>query len=166
MAKVIGFKENVDYVDCGAIRVIVTNQEGEIVIVVAPKGNYYKLPGRNLEADEYHRFAVEREAMAATGCKVTMEGVCMAATEEWRDGIHRTSYCYRGRLVQDTRIPERQEDRMMDSLIHEWISVDHAIEEMKASRPTSQSGRFSMERDLYFVETYAGAGSSLVDSHP
>ena len=161
MAKVIGFAENVPYTARQAVRIIVTNQKEEIVIVFAQNGNYYKLPGGCIEGDEDHRVAVEREATRATSCTVTMEGECMASTEEWRDGLHQTSYCYRGRLMKDNGIPESKEDRLIDGLMHEWIALDDALTKMKASHPTSLLGRYIKERDLYFLETFARARDSL-----
>ncbi|MCJ1379513.1 hypothetical protein MMC17_002614 [Xylographa soralifera] len=166
MAKVIGFKENVDYVERREVTIIVMNQKEEIVIVFAQNGNYYKFPGGGVEADEDHQVAVQREMLKAIGCEVTMEGGCMATTEEWRDGLHQISYCYRGRLMKDTGMPELKENQIIDGLKHEWISLDGALENMKTSRPTSQLGRSIKERDLYFVETYAKTQYSLQDSQP
>ncbi|MCJ1394086.1 hypothetical protein MMC18_006964 [Xylographa bjoerkii] len=161
MAKVIGFKKNINYVERRAVRTIVTNEQDEIVLLFTQNGNYCKLPGGGIEADEDHLVAVEREAMEATGCKVMMDGECIATTEEWRKGLRQISYCYRGRLVENTGIPELTEDEVLEGLKHEWISFDGALEKMKASQPTSELGRFIKERDLYFLETYARSmGSS------
>ena len=88
----------------------------------------------------------------------------MATTEEWREGLHQTSHCYRGRLLESTGTSEARQDRIADGLVHEWISVDAALEKMRASRPTSQLGRYSKERDLYFVEAYTRVGDSLLYS--
>ena len=166
MAKVIGFKENVDYIDRRAVRIIVTNQKEEIVIVFAQNGNYYKLPRGGIDDDEDHRVAVEREVIKATSCTVTMEGECMATTEEWMDGLHQTTYCYRGRLIEDTGMPQLGSDRMVDGLMPEWISLDGALDKMKAHQPTSQLGRFVKERDLYLVEAYARAENRLLGPQP
>ena len=162
--KIIGVKaEGIQYVDRHAVRIITKSDKDEIVIIYAKKGNYYKLPGGGVEKGEDHRLAGEREAMEETGCKVTLDQDCFAVTEEWRNDLHQTSYCYAARLVEDTGAIELTEDELVDGLQHEWISIRAAIEKMKASQPTSELGRFIRERDIYFVETYADMnGTSLL----
>jgi 8-oxo-dGTP diphosphatase len=151
--KTIGVKKDIAYVNRLAVRIIVKNERDEIIIIFAEKGNYYKLPGGGIKADEDHRFAGEREAMEETGCKVAIDGDCMAMTEEWRNDLHQISYCYRAHLVEDTGIPELTEDEVVDGLKHEWTSVEAAIEKMKGCQPTSELGEYIKERDLYFVKT-------------
>ncbi|MCJ1289039.1 hypothetical protein MMC34_000571 [Xylographa carneopallida] len=73
MAKEIGFKGNVDYMDRQEVRIIVTNQKQEIVIVLAQNGVYYGLPREAINADEDHQTAAEREATRATSCPVMIE---------------------------------------------------------------------------------------------
>ena len=36
-----------------------------------------------------------------------------------------------------------------------WVSVETALEKMKACEPISESGKFIKEKDLFFVEMYA-----------
>ncbi|CAF9935136.1 hypothetical protein IMSHALPRED_010120 [Imshaugia aleurites] len=161
--RTIGVKaEGIQYVDRHAVRIITKSDKDEIVIIYAKKGNYYKLPGGGVEKGEDHRIAGEREAMEETGCKVALDRDCFAVTEEWRNDLHQTSYCYAARLVEHTGATELTEDELVDGLQHEWISIRAAIEKMKATQPTSELGRFIRERDLSFVETYADRnGASL-----
>jgi 8-oxo-dGTP diphosphatase len=57
-SKVIGTKsEGVKYVDRSAVRVIIESDNSEITIIHVTKGNYYKLPGGGVEADEGHVLA-------------------------------------------------------------------------------------------------------------
>lgn len=160
--RTIGIKtKGIQYVDRHAVRIITKNDNDEIVIIHAKKGNYYKLPGGGVEEGEDHRIAAEREAMEETGCKVTLDTDCFAVTEEWRNDLHQISYCYAARLVEDTGAIELTEDELVDGLQHEWVSIPAAIEKMKASQPTSELGRFIRERDLYFVEKYADTNNVL-----
>lgn len=45
-------------------------------------------------------------------------------------------------------------DEVEDGLEHEWVSVEVAIEKIKACQPKSELGRFIKERNLFFVETF------------
>ena len=156
-SKVIGAKaENVHYIDRQAVRIVATNADAEIILLHAKKDNYYKLPGGGIEKGEDHRLAGVREAKEETGCKVTLDIDCFAMTEEWRGNLHQMSYCYAAHLVEDTGAIELTDDELVDGLQHEWVSVRAAIEKMQASQPASALGRFIKERDLYFVEEYAG----------
>lgn len=155
-SKVIGAKaENIHYIHRQAVRIITTNDEAEIILIHAKKGDYYKLPGGGIEEGEDHRLAGVREAKEETGCKVALARDCFAMTEEFRNDLHQISYCYAAHLVEDTGAIELTDDELVDGLQHEWVSVRAAIAKMKASQPTSALGRFIKERDLYFVEKYA-----------
>jgi len=58
-------------------------------------------------------------------------------------------------LIKDTGVPELTEQEKADGLQHEWISINAALEKMKAIQPTSELGRYIKERDVFFVETFA-----------
>jgi 8-oxo-dGTP diphosphatase len=154
---VIGTKQvNLRYIDRNAVRLIVCNPRQEIIILYASKDGYYKLPCGGVEADEDHRITGEREAMEETGCKTTMDGECIATSEEWRNDLHQISYSYRAKLVEETGKTELMDDELADGLgSHGWMCVEKALEKMRACQPISELGCFIKERDLFFVETYA-----------
>jgi 8-oxo-dGTP diphosphatase len=154
MPKVIGTKKNISYIERQAVRLVISNSKNQIIIH-ARKENYYKLPGGGIEAGEDGRVAGEREAMEETGCKVEIDGDCIATTKEWRNDLHRISYCYRARTIEDIGAPELTEEEVADGLRHEWVEVEEAMEKMKGCEPTSVLGEFIRERDYYFVEVYA-----------
>jgi 8-oxo-dGTP pyrophosphatase MutT (NUDIX family) len=153
-SKVLGTKSDITYTERLAVRIVTKNDKDEIIILHVKKGNYYKLPGGGIEADEDHRIAAQREAMEETGCKVSLEGECMAKVEEWRNDLHQLSYCYRAHLVEDTGAPDLTEEEVVDGLQHEWVSIKIALDKMKAIEPTSELGRYIKERDIFFVETF------------
>ena len=164
-SKVIGAKaENVHYTDRQAVRIVITREKAEIILLHAKKDNYYKLPGGGIEEGEDHHLAGAREAKEETGCKVTLDRDCFAMTEEWRNDLHQISYCYAAHLVEDTGAIELTDDELVDGLQHDWVSVRAAIEKMKASQPTSALGRFIKERDLYFVEKYVDMNGEWLPS--
>jgi len=135
-SKVIGIKSDINYVDRHAVRVITKNDDDGIIIIHVAKGNYYKLPGGGIEADEDHSMAAQREVMEETGCRVRLDGECIANVEEWRNNLHQISYCYVVHLIKDTGVPELTEQEKADGLQHEWISINAALEKMKAIQPT------------------------------
>jgi 8-oxo-dGTP diphosphatase len=156
-SKTIGVqKKDLNYVERLAVRAITKNDKDEIIIIYAKRDNYYKLPGGGIESDEDHKLAVEREAMEETGCSVHVKGDCIAQVEEWRNDLHQFSYCYEASLVKDTGVLELTEDEVGDGLQHEWASISVALEKMKGVQPTSELGRFIKERDVFFVEAFAG----------
>jgi len=149
--KIIGTKQdNIKYVERLAVRAVIKNKKNEIIIIHIAKGNYYKLPGGGIEADEAHLPALEREVMEETGCNVRL-GELVAAVEEWRNDLHQISYCYSGELVEDTGSPELTELEESEGLKHEWASVEEALKKMKDIQPSSELGAFIKERDLYLL---------------
>ena len=153
--RVIGSKNDIPYVERQAVRLVISDGRGDIIIIHAQKENHYKLPGGGIEVDEDHRVAGGREAMEETGCKVEINGSCMATTQEWRNDLRQISYCYRARMLKDTGATELTEEEAADGLRHEWVSVELAMKKMKECQPTSELGEFIRERDHYFVEIYA-----------
>ena len=85
-SKVIGSKQaNVKYTDRHVVRTIVLSADkSKIALILVQKGQYYKIPGGGIELDEDHGLAAEREALEETGCKVKLEGACLATSGSWR----------------------------------------------------------------------------------
>lgn len=156
-SKTIGTKQNIKYEERLAVRVIAKNDRDQILIIHAKKDSYYKLPGGGIEANEDHIIAAKREALEETGCIVVVEGSCIGEVEEWRNDLHQFSYCYVGKLVDDTGVIELTEEEVEDGLKHEWMSIGTALGKMKSAEPTSELGRYIQERDIFFVETFVKA---------
>lgn len=77
-----------------ALRIVALNISGDIAVIYAEKGNYYKLPGDGINKDEDHHSAAQREVEEETGATVSLRGTgCRATTEEFRNDLHQISYC-------------------------------------------------------------------------
>ncbi|KAK4548759.1 hypothetical protein LTR36_008532 [Oleoguttula mirabilis] len=150
--KVIGSKQDREYVERTAVRLIIYNGRGEIVILSVAKGSYLKLPGGGIEGEEDHTVAAEREAMEETGCRVSVGNECIGVCEEWRNDLHQLSYCYRARLIEDTGAVHLTEEELGDGLQHQWCAPEAALSKMRGSTPTTQLGQFIKERDSFFLE--------------
>jgi 8-oxo-dGTP diphosphatase len=145
--------ESVAYVERKAVRLLISNDQNQIILIHVKKGRYYKLPGGGIEHDEDHALAGEREALEETGCKVAA-GEYLDATEEWRNDLHQISYCYIAKLVEDTGVLGLTDLEIGEGLKHQWVDVKEGLELMKGCIPTSELGQFIKERDIYFVEKY------------
>jgi 8-oxo-dGTP diphosphatase len=152
--KVIGTRNpDIHYTDRYAVRIVTLNSSAEIAIIYVKKGNYYKLPGGGVEADEDHLEAAKREVQEETGAVVSLRNdvACFATTEEFRKDLHQISYCYFADALDTTGKPSLTEDELVDGLSHEWMPIQKGIEIMAAVQPTSELGRFIKERDSYLL---------------
>ncbi|KAK5119409.1 hypothetical protein LTR85_007509 [Meristemomyces frigidus] len=86
--KVIGSKQDRNYVERAAVRLIMRNDGGDVVLIWFAKGEYFKLPGGGIESGEEHTVAARCEAMEETGCNISVDNECIAICEEWRNDLH------------------------------------------------------------------------------
>ncbi|ORY09812.1 NUDIX hydrolase domain-like protein [Clohesyomyces aquaticus] len=157
--KVIGEKDTaIVYAERAAVRAILYNRAtNQIALIHVNKGNYFKLPGGGVEADEDHQLAIAREILEETGCTISLEdkGAYFAKSEEWRNDLHQISYCYIAALDKDTGQPELTHLEKAEGLTHQWTGLDDALRAMREVEPTSELGKFIKERDTFFVEMFA-----------
>ena len=126
------------------------NSAGEVALIYAKRDNYYKLPGGGIDPEEDYAVAAQREMQEETGGLIKLRTQqCIATTEEYRNDLHQTSYCYVADLVDGTGKPNLTEDEIQDGLIHQWKSVDEAKDLLAAVEPKSELGRYIKERDSY-----------------
>lgn len=128
------------------------NTSGEIAVIYAKKGNYYKLPGGGIEKDEDHHNAAQREVDEETGAAISLRGSgCIATTEEFRNDLHQISYCYIADVLDTSGNPSLTEEEHIDGLSHRWMPVNEALETMTLAEPTSEIGRYIQEGDVYLL---------------
>jgi 8-oxo-dGTP diphosphatase len=157
-SKVLGEKQaGISYTDRLAVRaILVDDANNHVALIYIARGNYFKLPGGGIEADENHKIAVEREILEETGCKPTLESMRLLATsEEWRNDLHQTSFCYVTSLKEDTGKPQLTDLEASEGLKHDWVAIQDALEKMRNIEPTSDLGDYIKKRDLFFMETFA-----------
>ena len=158
LSKVIGeHQAKVSYTNRLAVRAILLNDaNGQIALIYIAEGNYFKLPGGGIEADEDHKHAVNREILEETGCEVFLDGMQLLATsEEWRNDLHQTSFCYVASLQEDTGQPQLTELEASEGLTYSWVSLPDALESMRNTEPTTELGKYIKQRDLFFMESFA-----------
>ncbi|UKZ77584.1 hypothetical protein TrVFT333_005308 [Trichoderma virens FT-333] len=162
--KIIGIKQpNRNYVDRYAVRVVALNDLGQIALIHAKEGSYFKLPGGGIDSNEDHQAAAAREVQEETGAIVSFVPTdgdatiniptagCIATTEEFRNDLHQISYCYFAKVVNTTGKPNLTEDEIVDGLSHEWVTVEKALDIMSTAEPTSELGCYIQERDTYLL---------------
>jgi ADP-ribose pyrophosphatase YjhB (NUDIX family) len=157
-SKTLGEKQvGVSYTNRLAVRaVLVDDTNDRVALIYIAVGNYFKLPGGGIEAGEDHKIAVERELLEETGCKPTFESMRLLATsEEWRNDLHQTSFCYVTSLKEDTGKTQLTEEEAAEGLKHDWVAVQDAMEKMRNIQPTSELGEYIKKRDLFFMESFA-----------
>ncbi|KAH0840566.1 hypothetical protein FOPE_06049 [Fonsecaea pedrosoi] len=83
-SKVLGEKQvDVSYTNRMAVRAILVNNTNDLIaLIYIAKGNYYKLPGGGVEANEDHKLGVERETLEETGCRPRLDDMRLLATSE------------------------------------------------------------------------------------
>ncbi|UKZ65079.1 uncharacterized protein TrAtP1_006281 [Trichoderma atroviride] len=149
----IGIRQpETQYVDRYAVRIVALSTSGDIAVIYAEQGNYYKLPGGGIEVDEDHHSAAQREVEEETGATVSLRGTgCIATTEEFRDDLHQISYCYIADVLDISGNPSLTEEERIDGLSHRWMPVNKALETMNLAEPTSELGRYIQTRDIYLL---------------
>lgn len=151
--KIIGTRQpDRSYTDRKSTRVVAFKPSGEVAIIYVKVGNYYKLPGGGIEADESPAEAALLEVKEETGAVVALRSTeFFATTEEFRFHQHQTSYCYLADVVDDTGKPCLTEEELSDGFVHQWMTVKQALEAMSAAEPTTEFGCYVKERDSYVL---------------
>ncbi|PNP47267.1 hypothetical protein TGAMA5MH_01082 [Trichoderma gamsii] len=154
--KVIGTRQpDKTYTDRKSTRIVALRSSGEVAIIHVKVGNYYKLPGGGIEANESHSDAALREVKEETGAVVALHGDYFATTEEFRFHLHQMSYCYLADVLDDAGEPCLTDEELADGFTCHWMDTYKAMEMMVAAAPTTEFGCFVKERDTYVLAVAA-----------
>lgn len=136
-----------------AVRIVLFDGNGRVLMVSAPKLGYYKLPGGGIERGESKRHALIRETREEVGATFRITGT-VGTTVEWRNKWHlrQTSYCYTGRIVTkgSTRLTQEERERGFRSI---WFpTIDAAIAAVNRAVTKEYEGTFIKRRELAFLK--------------
>ena len=138
-----------------AVRAVLINDAGNIILLSTHKHGYHKLPGGGIEDNESIKSALARELMEEVGCKaevITELGLIV----EYRDfmNLKQTSYCYLAKQIGDQVESALEEDEIAEGLQETKVdSIDEAIRLMENDKPDNLEGQFMQKRDLHFLKT-------------
>ncbi|KAG9228454.1 hypothetical protein BJ875DRAFT_526721 [Amylocarpus encephaloides] len=127
----------------------------EIAILKDNNGNYFKLPGCDVQEKEPSAVALTREILEETHCKAVIDDEYFAKSEQWKGNVHQVSFCYVAKLVKDTGKANLGKSGLAGRLWCHWLTVEEALELMKRIEPTSKLDSSIKERDSFFVKTFA-----------
>lgn len=136
-----------------AVRAVLLNKKGEVVLLCATKRNYHKLPGGGIDEGEDTLKALERELLEETGCQAKVVGV-LGKILEYRDQwqLFQTSYCYLAQQTGSQQNTALTADEQNDGFEPRWApSIDAAIALLQSDTPNNYDGKFIQQRDLRFL---------------
>lgn len=122
--------ENVDYkARYGVYAVIPDERKERIVLVQAPNGAWF-LPGGEIEKDEDHIQALDRELMEELGFTATL-GHYFGQADEYFYSRHRDTHYYNPAYIYEVLHFEKISDPLEDFNRISWFPVDQAMELLK-----------------------------------
>ncbi len=136
-----------------AARAVVTNDKGEIALLLVGKYHMHKLPGGGIDPGESIMEALEREVMEETGCEVKVTDE-VGLIIEYRDEFEflQLSYCYLAELTKKVCGPEFSDKEIAEDFSLEWMPLEKAVNTIENEHPTGPRSIFIHERDLLFIE--------------
>lgn len=155
------FLPNVPVVDTSnfrereAVRAVLINDAGNVILLSAFKHGYHKLPGGGIDDNESIETALARELMEEVGCKaeiVTELGMII----EYRDSMRlkQISYCYLAEQLGEQVESALEEDEIAEGLQEMKVdSINEAVKLLENDKPDTLEGLFMQKRDLCFLRT-------------
>ena len=118
-----------------AVRMVLSDLSGRIVLMYVKQKNYYKLPGGGVDEGEDLNKALYRELVEETGSKATVIEE-LGQVLEWRDfdKMKQTSYAYKVLLDGDPGEPNFTQSEIDEGFEVRWTdNLDEAIKLVEAN---------------------------------
>jgi 8-oxo-dGTP diphosphatase len=149
-------EEYKDFRNREAVRAIVVDENGKVVLVHVGRDNYYKIPGGGIDKGEDKIEALKRECMEEAGVHIKENpselGYIFEAKRSWE--MTQTSYCYIAEVEGEKKEPEYTSAEQRQDFSFQWIEIHEAIKLMKSNIPDDISLQYMARRDLIFMEAY------------
>lgn len=113
----------------GVYAVIPNASKDHIVLVQAPNGAWF-LPGGEIEENENHQTALERELLEELGFTATL-GQYYGQADEYFYSSHRDKHFYNPAYIYEVTQFEEVSQPLEDFNTIAWFEVDEAMEKLK-----------------------------------
>lgn len=137
------------------VRGVIYNVRQEIALLYVADGDYYELPGGELEAVDSMEKALQRGVLGALGTTVTLideVGLIM----EYRDEHELLQFSYGFLAELAYELPESPDSEQTPL---RWMKLQDATALLSSHRADSYTGKFNQERDLCFLKQFHHKGA-------
>lgn len=112
-----------------AVRAVLSDKNGQIALMYAKQGDYYKLPGGGVDEGEDLAAALSRELLEETGSRATVTKE-LGEVIEWRDfdQMNQVSFAYKAILIGGPIKPNLTQSEIDEGFEVRWVvNLDKAI---------------------------------------
>lgn len=137
------------------VRGVIYNDRQEIALLHMTDGDYYELPGCELEGAVSMAEALQRRAFSALGVSIKVIGE-IGLVMEYRDEheLLQFAYGYVAELASEMPVLEESE-----RLPLRWLMLQDAIALLGSHRADSYTGKFNQQRDLCYLKLIQQEGA-------
>lgn len=137
-----------------AVRAIVSDKDGAVVLLHVAKDKYYKLSGGGIEKSEDRIVALKRECQEEIGCDVEVIGEIGIIIEYRKTfNLKQTSYCYLAKVKGEKGKPDFTDDEKENGFEQIWLPFEKALNVLSSSKATNIEGStYIVPRDTAFLE--------------
>lgn len=135
-----------------AARTVIFDDQKRAAILSVRNGEYYKIPGGAVEANEDERQAAEREAWEEAGVKIEL--LDKIGEHEFIDPdtkIQHYSVCFLAKKIGEQKVPNFDSWEKNNEYKLNWLDWETAIKMFEQAKPVDFMGREINKRDLDFL---------------